>query len=159
LAECLRRYEYGHCRRSTPTYRRRTRSPNTNTSFAAIGRARAGCAGCSAPTNIHRSDLLSPPSITRAPTAACGAQGPLNTGAATRCGPAGHAGRVGAGISQAKHERSCAEPSEIPSDATAILLVSPAVMPLEILFFERDLTVEQPCGRPEINQCYPIWEY
>jgi hypothetical protein len=90
-------------------------------------------------------------------TAGIGAQGPLNTGAAPHCGPGGHAGRVGAGISQAKHERLCAEPSEIPSDATAILLVSPAVMPLQILFFAQDLTVEQPGGRPGINQCYPIW--
>jgi hypothetical protein len=89
------------------------------------------------------------------------ASGATHTGAAPRCGPGGHAGRVGTGISisQAKHERLCAEPSEIPSDATAILLVSPAVMPLQILFFAQDLTVEQPCGRPGVNQCYPIWEY
>ena len=93
-------------------------------------------------------------SIAASRTARIGNQGPLNTGAAP------HRGRVGAGISSgAKHERFCAEPSEIPSDATAILLVSPAVMPLQILFFAQDLTVEQPCGRPEINQCYPIWEY
>jgi hypothetical protein len=49
--------------------------------------------------------------------------------------------------------------SKIPSDAMAILLVSLAVMPLQIFFFAKDLTVDQPCGRNEINQADPIWKY
>src|SRR5207245_2559848 len=28
----------------------------------------------------------------------------------------------------------------------------------QIFFFAQDLTVEQPCGRAQINQSYPIWE-
>jgi hypothetical protein len=48
---------------------------------------------------------------------------------------------------------------KIPSDAMAILLVSPAVMPLQIFFFAQDLTVDQPRGRNEINQADPIWKY
>ena len=31
-------------------------------------------------------------------------------------------------------------------------------MPGQIFFFAQDLTVEQPCGRAQINQSYPIWE-
>jgi hypothetical protein len=31
-------------------------------------------------------------------------------------------------------------------------------MPAQIFFFAQDLTVEQPCGRDQINQTYPIWE-
>jgi hypothetical protein len=49
--------------------------------------------------------------------------------------------------------------SKIPSDALAILFVSPAVMPLEIFFFAQDLTVDQPRDRNEINQADPIWKY
>jgi hypothetical protein len=48
---------------------------------------------------------------------------------------------------------------KIPSDAMAILVVSPAVMPLQIFFFAQDLTVDQPRGRNEINQADPIWKY
>lgn len=60
------------------------------------------------------------------------------------------------GISQAKHERLCAQPLEIPSDAMVILLIDPTIMPLQIFFFAQDLTVKQAYGRPEINQCSPI---
>jgi hypothetical protein len=49
--------------------------------------------------------------------------------------------------------------SKIPSDAMAILLVSPAVMTLQIFFFAQDLTVNPPHGRNEINQADPIWKY
>ena len=31
-------------------------------------------------------------------------------------------------------------------------------MPGQIFFFAQDLAVEQPCGRAQINQSYPIWE-
>jgi hypothetical protein len=48
--------------------------------------------------------------------------------------------------------------SDISSNATAILRVGLAVMPTQIFFFAQDLTVEQPCGRDQINQTYPIWE-
>src|SRR6266511_3322028 len=48
--------------------------------------------------------------------------------------------------------------SDISSNATAILRVGLAVMPAQIFFFAQDLTVEQPCGRDQINQTYPIWE-
>ena len=41
----------------------------------------------------------------------------------------------------------------------AILLVSLAVMPLQIVFFEQHLAVDQPRGRNEINQADPIREY
>ena len=41
----------------------------------------------------------------------------------------------------------------------AILLIGPAIMPLQILFFAQNLTVKQPHGCPEINQYDPIWEY
>ena len=44
----------------------RRRSPRANMCCAVTnGRDRAGCVGCSAPTNIRRSDLLIPPSIAR----------------------------------------------------------------------------------------------
>src|SRR5262245_42998206 len=49
--------------------------------------------------------------------------------------------------------------SEIPSDAMAILLVSLAVVPLQIVFFAQHLAVYQPRGRNEINQADPIREY
>src|SRR6266508_2277751 len=48
--------------------------------------------------------------------------------------------------------------SDISSNATAIFRVGLAVMPAQIFFFAQDLTVEQPCGRDQINQTYPIWE-
>jgi hypothetical protein len=41
----------------------------------------------------------------------------------------------------------------------AILLVSLAVMPLQIVFFSQHLAVHQPRGRNEINQADPIREY
>src|SRR5947209_675181 len=52
----------------------------------------------------------------------------------------------------------CATCSEISPNATAILTVSLAVMPAQIFFLAQDLTVEQPRGRAEINQSYPIWK-
>src|SRR5262249_54180954 len=48
--------------------------------------------------------------------------------------------------------------SDISSNATAILRGRLAVMPGQIFFFAQDLTVEQECGRAQINQSYPIWE-
>src|SRR5215813_12448622 len=49
--------------------------------------------------------------------------------------------------------------SEIPSDAMAILRVSLAVMPLQVVFFAQHLAVYQSRGRNEINQADPIREY
>ena len=49
--------------------------------------------------------------------------------------------------------------SKIPSDAMAILLVSLAVMPLQIVFFAQHLAVDQPRGRDESNQADPVREY
>src|SRR5262249_27581148 len=48
--------------------------------------------------------------------------------------------------------------SDISSHATAILRVGLAVMLAQIFFFAQNLTVEQPGGRAQINQSYPIWE-
>src|SRR5262249_6918147 len=48
--------------------------------------------------------------------------------------------------------------SDISSNATTILRVGLAVMPGQIFFFAQDLAVEQPYGRAQINQSYPIWE-
>jgi hypothetical protein len=47
---------------------------------------------------------------------------------------------------------------EISSNATAILCVSVAVMRAQIFFLAQDLTVQQPSGRAQVNQTYPIWE-
>jgi hypothetical protein len=55
--------------------------------------------------------------------------------------------------------RAQADRSEIPSDAMAILRVSLAVMPLQIVFFAQHLAVYQPSGRNEKNQADPIREY
>src|SRR5262249_54224530 len=49
--------------------------------------------------------------------------------------------------------------SEIPPHAIAVLRVCLAVMAVQILFFTQHLTMEQPCGCPDIGQSYPIREY
>src|SRR5262245_2485185 len=53
---------------------------------------------------------------------------------------------------------ACHTCSDISSNATTILRVGLAVMPGQISFFAQDLAVEQPYGRAQINQSYPIWE-
>src|SRR5215469_7806216 len=49
--------------------------------------------------------------------------------------------------------------SEIASYPIAIFRVCAAVMSLQIFFFTQHLTMEQPCGRSDIDETYPIREY
>src|SRR5262245_18685031 len=49
--------------------------------------------------------------------------------------------------------------SDIPSHSPAILHVLLTVMLLQERFFTQDLTVEEPRGRSDIEQQYPLGEY